>query len=275
VVSQCKCRAIQARVFAAAFALRPVLSTGLFAVPRLGTHCLFASARPNVDFIEESAPLPLRRSMNRLTRFAAGTLTGLAIVSLPVDTPAQARADGARQARRITFNGGALDERGWRVLEQLERFGGSRLPDGAYWYDAMSGVAGRWGGPAAVLLLPGLPLGGRLPAQASGGGTGRLTGIFVNGRELHPLDVRVLIAAYGQAWPGRWWVNGRGDFGPEGGPPIGNLRRATAAGRGGSWSSGGAGSNSFWAGGDGNGYVWAMDGYSGCSFANDGGGVIC
>jgi hypothetical protein len=50
-----------------------------------------------------------------------------------------------------------------------------------------------------------------------------------------------------------------------------------AASRGGaSWSAGGgAGSTSFWVGGDGNGYNWAMDGASGCSYASDGGGVIC
>jgi hypothetical protein len=188
---------------------------------------------------------------------------------------ASAAATPAAQ-RRITFNGRSLDALGWRVLGQLEAFTRTRLADGAYWYDPWSGAAGRWGGPAAVLLVPGLPLGGALPANASGGGSGRLTGIFVNGRELHPLDVRALIAIYGQAWPGRWWVNGAGDFGPEGGAPIGNLRRAAATARGGSWSRGvGTGSGSFWAGGDGNGYVWAMDGYSGCSYASDGGGVIC
>jgi hypothetical protein len=203
--------------------------------------------------------------------------TALALTSFAENVTAQTRTQAPRDQRRITFNGGALDERGRRVLDQLERFSGTRLPDGDYWYDPLSGAAGRWGGPAAVLLLPGLPLGGRLPAQASGGGNGRLTGIFVNGRELHPYDVQALIATYGQAWPGRWWVNAVGDFGPEGGPPIGNLRRAAAASRGGSsWlRGGGTGSGSFWAGGDGNGYVWAQDGFSGCSFANDGGGVIC
>jgi hypothetical protein len=174
----------------------------------------------------------------------------------------------------VTFNGRDLDELGWKVLGQIETFAGGKLPDGAYWYDGMSGVAGKWGGPAAILLLPGLPLGGVLPANASGGGSGQVTGIFVNGRELHPDDVRALLAIYGQAWPGRWWVNAQGDFGLEGGPPVGNLRRAAAAG-GGSWSRGWGGTNGFWAGGDGNGYVWAMDGYSGCSYASDGGGVIC
>jgi hypothetical protein len=205
-------------------------------------------------------------------RAVASTVASFAILSLAGEAVAQ-----TRETRRITFNGGALDTRGWRVLEQLEALSrGPRLPDGDYWYDAMSGVAGRWGGPAAVLLLPGLPLGGRLPPQASGGGHGRLTGIFVNGRELHPADVQALLAVYGQAWPGRWWVNGIGNFGPEGGPAIGNLRQAAAAARGGPWLRGnGAGSGSFWTGGDGNGYVWAMDGYSGCSYASDGGGVIC
>jgi hypothetical protein len=209
-------------------------------------------------------------------RVVLATVTSLVMASLAADALAQTRGRGSRQQRQITVNGGALDERGWRVLEQLEGLGGTRLPDGNYWYDALSGAAGRWGGPAATILLPGLPLGGRLPSQASGGGHGRLTGVFVNGRELHPHDVAALIALYGQVWPGRWWVNGRGDFGPEGGPAIGNLRRAAASARGGSWlRGGGAGSNSFWAGGDGNGYVWAMDGYSGCSYASDGGGVIC
>jgi hypothetical protein len=210
-------------------------------------------------------------------RAAAATVTSFAILSLAANPLAQTRGPVSRAQRQITVNGGPLDAGGWRVLEQLEALGGGqRLPDGHYWYDAMAGVAGRWGGPAAVLLMPGLPLGGRMPPQASGGGDGRLTGIFVNGRELHPGDVRALIAIYGQAWPGRWWVNGVGDFGPEGGFAIGNLRRAAAAARGGPWlRGGGAGSNSFWAGGDGNGYVWAMDGYSGCSYASDGGGVIC
>jgi len=187
----------------------------------------------------------------------------------------QVAAPVPQQQRRITFNAVALDERGRRVLAQLEGYTGVRLADGDYWYDPASGVAGRWGGPAAVLLVPGLPLGGPLLPQASGGGDGRLSGIFVNGRELHPDDVRALFAIYGQAWPGRWWVDARGDFGAEGGPALGNLRQAAAA-RGGPWLHGtNAGSGNFWTGGDGNGYVWAMDSYSGCSYASDGGGVIC
>src|SRR5262249_37557457 len=201
-------------------------------------------------------------------------LSGLLL--LAASSSVLSAAQSGRTQRLITFNGGPLDERGWRVLNQLEALSRTRLPDGAYWYDQLSGASGRWGAPAAILLLPGLPLGGRLPASASGGGSGRVTGIFVNGRELHPQDVRALIMLYGQAWPGRWWVDALGNFGPEGGPPIGNLRQAAAAQRSKPWlSGGGVASDGFWAGGDGNGYVWASDRYSGCSYANDGGGVIC
>ena len=199
-------------------------------------------------------------------------LSGLLLFGLSANLLSAAQGGAPR---RITFNGSPLDQRGWLVLTQLEALARTRLPNGDYWYDPISGVSGRWGGPAAVLLIPGLPLGGRLPANASGGGSGRLTGIFVNGRELHSDDVQALIALYGQAWPGRWWVDGFGNFGAEGGPPLGNLRQAAAASRGGSWLRGNSGPNGFWAGGDGNGYVWAMDNYSGCSYANDGGGVIC
>lgn len=197
-------------------------------------------------------------------------IPGVAAPASPVN-PAQP----APAQREISFNGRALNATGWRVLGQLERYSRTTLPDGAYWYDPYSGAAGRWGGPAAVLLVPGLPLGGPLPANASGGGKGRLTGVFVNGRELHPQDVYALRALLGEVWPGRWWVNARGDFGPEGGYLMGNLRQVAMSRGGSSWSRGSGGSNGFWAGGDGNGYVWAMDNYSGCSFANDGGGVIC
>jgi hypothetical protein len=64
----------------------------------------------------------------------------------------------------------------------------------------------------------------------------------VNGREAHPLDVQALQGLVGAVVPGRWWVDGAGNYGLEGGPPIGNLlsmaRARAAAGRGGgtAWS---------------------------------------
>src|SRR4051812_6302335 len=88
----------------------------------------------------------------------------------------------------IEFNGRPLDPTGRTELRRLESVLGP-VPAGRYWYDPMSGGAGVMGGPAAAYLGPGLALGGPLPANASGGGDGRITGVFINGRELHPLDV--------------------------------------------------------------------------------------
>ena len=202
-------------------------------------------------------------------------VTCLRVASVAADAFAQTRGRGPREQRRVTFNGGALDERGWRVLEQFEdwagpgfqmattgtRVVGCRWPLGRSGGDAAASRPAAWWAPAR----PGLRRGSRPP-----------DGSVRERARTAPGDVRALIALYGQVWPGRWWVNGLGYLGPEGGPAIGNLRRTAAASRGGSWrSGGGAGSGSFWAGGDGNGYVWAMDGASGCSFASDGGGVIC
>ena len=126
------------------------------------------------------------------------------------------------------------------TLERLER-GVGRLDDGAYWYDPRTGASGRWGGPTLAFLPPGLSLGGPLPADASGGGQGTLTGVFVNGRELHPLDVLGLQQLIGQVWPGRWWVDAQGNYGLEGGPALGNLvllapRRGSSSGGRQAWS---------------------------------------
>jgi len=125
-------------------------------------------------------------------------------------------------ARKIRVNNRLLGPAELATLERLER-GVGRLDDGAYWYDARTGASGRWGGPTLAFLPPGLALGGPLPADASGGGQGTLTGVFVNGRELHPLDVSGLQQLIGQVWPGRWWVDAQGNYGVEGGPPLGNL----------------------------------------------------
>ena len=70
----------------------------------------------------------------------------------------------------------------------------------------------------AGIALAGLSLGGPLPADISGGGTG----VFVNGRELHPLDVMQLSSLVNVA-AGRYWVDAQGNAGYEGGPALVNL----------------------------------------------------
>jgi hypothetical protein len=139
-----------------------------------------------------------------------------AMAQQPVAKPSESAT------RKIRFNNRLLGAAELATLERLER-GVGRLEDGAYWYDTRTGASGRWGGPALAFLPPGLALGGPLPADASGGGHGTLTGVFVNGRELHPVDVMGLQQLIGQVWPGRWWVDAQGNYGMEGGPPIGNL----------------------------------------------------
>ncbi len=139
---------------------------------------------------------------------------------LGVQTVMTAHAQ-APSPRSIEFNGAPLDVAGARTLSEIEARIGS-VPAGHYWYDAMSGAAGAIGGPAAAYLGPGLALGGTMPAAASGGGDGRTTGVFVNGRELHPLDVAGL-RRYGPVYPGRYWWDRFGNVGLEGGPMLFNF----------------------------------------------------
>jgi hypothetical protein len=60
--------------------------------------------------------------------------------------------------------------------------GAATIPPGRYWYDSKSGLWGMEGGPTVGQIFPELELGGPLQPNASGGGTG----VFINGRELHP-----------------------------------------------------------------------------------------
>jgi len=150
----------------------------------------------------------------------------------PAAAGAAVGAESPASTRPIRFNGRALNESDTRVLAELERVGGGRLPDGDYWYDRRCGAWGIWGGPGVRFTVPGLDLGGPLPSNASGGGRGTLTGVFVNGRELHPVDVQRLVTMYGSVVPGRYWVDASLNFGYDGGPPIGNL--AVLARQGGS-----------------------------------------
>jgi len=193
--------------------------------------------------------------------------------------PPPTGAPPAAAARNVGFNGAALDARGLEVLAQLEAHYRTRLADGDYWYDATSGAGGTWGGPAAVVLPAGLQLGGPLPANASGGGSGRLTGVFVNGRELHPLDVQALLT-FTPVYPGRYWVDGQGNGGTEGSPVQFNLYTLAnaARSRGGSRSSSDA-NGSIWTGGGGFNSSWKSDGgdtKNTCSYdPSDGAGVMC
>ena len=124
--------------------------------------------------------------------------------------------------RALRFNGHDLDADGLATLAKLEAVYRTHLPDGAYWYDPACGAFGAWGGPVLVILPAGLALGGPVPANASGSGTG----IFVNGREIHAFDALYLQHLLGPIKPGRYFTDAYGNAGLEGGPVMVNLLQA-------------------------------------------------
>jgi hypothetical protein len=121
----------------------------------------------------------------------------------------------------LMVNDQVVTAAGRQALRAYEAQTGA-VPPGRYWYDAATGAAGRWGGPMTVLLAPGLLLPGPLPAAASGGGDGRLTGVFINGRELHPQDVAGL-RQFGNVLPGRYQWDAWGNVSVEGGGFLFNF----------------------------------------------------
>ncbi len=142
---------------------------------------------------------------------------------------AGAAADGER---KVVINGHRLSA---QELAQAEQTYGIRIPDADYWYDPVLGSWGVRGSPTLGFIAPGLRLGGGLQSDASGGGTG----VFVNGRELHLLDLRALQQITGPIVPGRYFITAQGLAGYEGGPPQWNLGAlvAQSQGGGGSWQT--------------------------------------
>lgn len=122
----------------------------------------------------------------------------------------------------IIINGAALS-RGEEIA--LKRMLGTAVPPGNYWYDSRCGAWGYLGGPTAGFTRANLPFGGALRSDASGGGTG----VFINGREIHPRDLAALQQCT-PVYPGRYWLDNRGLAGYEGGPPLLNLFRLCGGG---------------------------------------------
>lgn len=153
-------------------------------------------------------------------------ISALALAALCLPSLAVARA----AQKKITINGRPLSARDRETLAAFERTAGRATPPNDYWYDNATGAYGLWGGPTVAFIQPGLGLGGALPANASGGGNGRVTNVFVNGRELHPIDVQNLTRMLGvPVQQGRWWVDAYGNAGYEGGPVKFNLMQVARA----------------------------------------------
>jgi len=128
-----------------------------------------------------------------------------------------ALAASAQQSPQVFINRHPLPA---DTLQLLERTFNTRIPAGRYWYDRMSGAWGLEGGPAQGFTIAGLPLGGAMPVDISKGNTG----VFINGRELHQVDLEGLKRLVGPVMPGRYWLDAQGYAGREGGPAIANLR---------------------------------------------------
>ena len=164
------------------------------------------------------------------------------------------RAATPTPRRMVFINGLRLRD---EHVTALERAWNTVILDGRYWYDRATGAWGIEGGPCAGIIQAGLPLGGPLAANASGGGTG----VFVNGRELHPIDVAGL-SRFMPIWRSRYWMDAAGNFGWEGGPAVGNLAAALQAASGNSQSGGpwSVSTRAGMVGGDGQDFLFFNDG---------------
>ena len=152
-----------------------------------------------------------------LRRFCRAPAAFLALALL---LPLPARS----AARSVVINRTRLADKQVAALEKSSQV---RVLDGAYWYDKACGAWGLEGGPTLGFIRAGLEVGGPLRADASGGHTG----VFINGREIHPMDVARL-QEITTLIPGRYWVNALGFCGYEGNPvPIMNLAVLAEAAR--------------------------------------------
>ena len=116
-------------------------------------------------------------------------------------------------------------------VKALESLYQTKLVSGHFWYDSLSGLWGLKDGPAIGQVLPGLDLGGALQPDASKGGTG----VFINKREIHPMEKVFLKSLFGFVKNGRYWLNAQGVGGFEGGPAAFNLRAMMSGGVGKHW----------------------------------------
>ena len=175
---------------------------------------------------------------------------------------------GQAQPRSVVINQVRLADATVLQLEQRYRV---PIRDGNYWYDKHSGAWGVTGGPTLGFIIPNLEVGGPLRPDASNGHTG----VFINGRQLHQVDVMGLLRL-GPVYQGRYWMDGAGNIGVENGPMLLNLWQVVRAANqrngggtvGGAYSSYTRSGSMF--GSDGNGCLVFNDPSSGTSATSSG-----
>ena len=128
--------------------------------------------------------------------------------------------------RGVIVNGMLVDP---ELLDQLEKTYRTPIVANRYWYDARAGLWGLEGGPSSGRIAPGVPLPGTLDPRASVGRLAGITGVVINGREIHPEELKFLRTLYNTVNRARYWLNADGVGGYENGPPLFNLNQAIRA----------------------------------------------
>ncbi len=147
-----------------------------------------------------------------------------ATIRIPSSEEAAAiAATNFASGRNVVFNGERITDATLRWLEGDAAAG--TIPDGLYWYDRMTGMAGEFGGPTLAFLAADLDFCPALSPAASGSGTQ----VAINGRYLHPQDLAGLEFYFGPIQPNRYWMDSMGNYGLENGPSLGNLIEQIAA----------------------------------------------
>jgi hypothetical protein len=166
-----------------------------------------------------------RNMTNRFLVLLACMLVPSLACCAPPDAPSVAAAEPVPQTA-VLVNGTMLSA---EQIGQLHAKYRVPIAPGDYWYDRNNGLWGKSGGPALGFLMPGEPIGGPLRADASAGDSG----VFINGRELHAIDVQNLDAIFApfgtRTQRGRYWSDAHGNFGLEGNlAAIGNFKLMVA-----------------------------------------------
>mmetsp|Transcript_21550 Transcript_21550/g.67597 ORF Transcript_21550/g.67597 Transcript_21550/m.67597 type:complete len:272 (+) Transcript_21550:59-874(+) len=107
-------------------------------------------------------------------------------------------------------------------LERL-KLRGVHLPPGAWWFDNKCGAYGRMGGPAVGYIQTRVDVGGPMSRNCSRGNTG----VFLNGRHCHRLDVANWKNLVGPCFPGWYTLDWDGNnFNALTGQWLNNVRHA-------------------------------------------------
>jgi hypothetical protein len=115
----------------------------------------------------------------------------------------------------VIINGYDIGAQNYQALQSYY----GTIQQGHYWYDPVSGLWGWEGHAPSGFIAPNLHVQGTLKANASQGSTGT----FINGRQINHQEKTAWIQLLGQVQKGRFWLDGLGNLGVEGGSYLCNV----------------------------------------------------